>query len=258
MDRESLPLIAGNWKMHTDREGAHRLAEGIAGEIGRPEGVEVALFPPFPFLADVGAVAEQSGYALGAQNLFHESEGAFTGEVSGAMLASIGCRYVIVGHSERRHLLGETDGDVARKITAALDAGLAPVVCVGETKEQREADETDAVVRGQIDAATDGLSGDRFARITVAYEPVWAIGTGLTATPDQAREVHASIRARLAERFGSETAARCRILYGGSVKPGNIRDLMAQEGIEGALVGGASLDAGSFAEIIRGAAAVAT
>jgi len=265
MAPNSRPFLAGNWKMHTDREGARRLAETIAASIGGDSagagpsgdgsGVDIALFPPFPFLADVATVAERHGFVLGAQNLHAESEGAFTGEVSGPMLRSVGCTAVLVGHSERRHLFGETDDTVAAKTRAALGAGLRPIVCVGETREQREAGTTEATVLRQIRAALEPLPDADIDRVTVAYEPVWAIGTGLTATPDQAAEVHATLRRWLDERFGPEASAACRLLYGGSVKPDNVSELLSRDEIQGALVGGASLDAASFAELVRRGAA---
>lgn len=239
--------------MNTDRDGANRLVAQLGTDLGTVEGVEVGLFPPFPFLVQVGELASRHGYSFGAQDLYFEAGGAFTGEVSGGMLASVGCQYVIVGHSERRHVLGETDDIVARKTRAAVTAGLGPIICVGETLEEREAGTADSVVVRQTAAAIDGLSAEEFATVTIAYEPVWAIGTGLTATPDQARDAHATIRALLIEKYGEEAARACRILYGGSVKPDNVSELMAQEEIQGALVGGASLKADSFAAIVRGA-----
>ncbi len=252
MTRKS-PFIAGNWKMHTDRDGARKLAADLGAQLGRVENAEVGLFPPFPFLTDVAEIAAAHGYSVGGQNLYAEPKGAFTGEVSGPMLTSAGCRYVILGHSERRHILGETDEVVAKKVRAALDAGLDPILCVGEKQEERESGRTDEVISGQTEAVIATLSADDFARLTLAYEPVWAIGTGLTATPDQAREAHATLRARLEARFGADAAKACRILYGGSVKPGNAAELMGQDEIQGALVGGASLEAESFAAIVRGA-----
>ncbi len=253
------PFLAGNWKMHTDRDGARQLADAVAASVGGNVDADVAFFPPFPFLAEVAPIAERAGFILGAQDLHHEIEGAFTGEVSGPMLRSVGCTAVLVGHSERRHIFGETDEVVARKTRAALDAGLRPIVCVGETREEREAGATEATVLRQIRAALDPLEDTEIAQVTVAYEPVWAIGTGLTATPDQADEVHATLRRWLDERFGAERAGACRILYGGSVKPGNVAELMSRDGIQGTLVGGASLDADSFAELVRqGASAGST
>lgn len=257
-----MTFIAGNWKMHTDRNEAKSLAtalgEQLQGEGDLAGNVEVGLFPPFPFLCDVGTIAERFRFSLGAQDMYFEPVGAFTGEVSGAMLVSAGCRYVILGHSERRHVLGETNDVVARKVRAALATGLAPVLCVGETIEQREAGQTESVLRSQLESAVDGLSAEEFSKVTVAYEPVWAIGTGLTASPDQARDAHAFLRTRLADRFGQDAASGCRILYGGSVKPDNAKTLLAQEEIQGALVGGASLQAASFADIVRAALAVHT
>jgi len=254
MARVPPPLIAGNWKMFTDRASASRLAAAIGEAVGRETRVEVGLFPPFPFLAAVREVTDRLGYALGGQDLYVEAEGAFTGEVSGMMLRSVGCRYVLVGHSERRHILGEDDDFTARKLRAALAANLRPILCVGETLDERDAGSTVDVVRRQIETALLELEPRAIDAITLAYEPVWAIGTGRTATPEQAVEVHAEIRALLGKRFGTEATAQCRILYGGSVKPDNIEELMAREEIQGALVGGASLQAESFASIVRGAA----
>ncbi len=266
MGTPTVTFIAGNWKMHTDRDEAKSLATSLGEQLqsegsspaDRSSRVEVGLFPPYPFLCDVGEIAERFGFRLGAQDMYFEPVGAFTGEVSGAMLASTGCRYVILGHSERRHVLGETDEIVARKVRAALASGLAPVICVGETIEQREAGNTEDVLRTQIESAVDGLSENDFEKVTVAYEPVWAIGTGHTATPDQASDAHAFLRTRLADRFGADAASACRILYGGSVKPDNAKTLLAQDEIQGALVGGASLQAASFADIVRAALAVHT
>ena len=252
-------LVAGNWKMNTNLAEAVRLSSEVARAVdGDNDSVTVAICPPFISLEAAAEIIRDTPVRLGAQTMHAEESGAFTGEVSAPMLASVGCHYVILGHSERRHVLGETDEVVARKVRAALATGLAPVLCVGETIEQREAGHTESVLKTQIESGVDGLSAEEFSKVTIAYEPVWAIGTGLTATPDQARDAHAFLRTRLADRFGQDAAAGCRILYGGSVKPDNAKTLLAQDEIQGALVGGASLQAASFADIVRAALAVHT
>ena len=245
-------LMAGNWKMHKLAGEAGALANDLKAALADiDEPVGVLLCPPSTALAAVGAALEGSKIRLGAQNTHWEDEGAFTGEVSAAMLKDIGCSDVIIGHSERRHIFGETDEEVNRKVYAAIDAGLAPIVCVGETEKQREDEETEAVVSRQVKRGLEGLSPERMADVVIAYEPVWAIGTGKTATPKQAQDAHAFIRGIVARQFGEPTASALLILYGGSVKPGNALELMSQEDINGALVGGASLDADSFAKIVR-------
>jgi triosephosphate isomerase len=238
------PFLAGNWKMHGTRASARRLAEAVVAAAG--PGVRVAVFPPFVHLAEVAAVLKGTPVALGAQDCFWETEGAFTGEVSPAMLADLGCRHVLLGHSERRHILGETDATVARKLRAALKAGLDPLLCVGETLAQREANRTEGILKAQMSQAISGLAAPDLARVTVAYEPVWAIGTGRVASPTQAREAHAILRAT--------GAGTLTILYGGSVKPDNLAGLLAEPGIDGALVGGASLDAAAFGAMLKTAA----
>jgi triosephosphate isomerase len=215
--------------------------------------VEVAVCPPAVYVHDVGAALRGSHIALGAQNMYYTEEGAYTGEISGKMLKDLGCRYVILGHSERRQLMGETDAQVNQKVHAALKVGLVPIVCVGETLEQREAGQTTTVVRTQTEGSLAGLTSEQAAGIVLAYEPVWAIGTGKTATPAQAEEVHADIRALLSTMFGAETAQKIRIQYGGSVKADNAKELLSQPNIDGALVGGASLKADSFLPIIEAA-----
>jgi triosephosphate isomerase len=217
------------------------------------EKVEVAVCPPSVYLHDVGAALRGSHIALGSQNMYHTEEGAYTGEVSGKMLKDLGCRYVILGHSERRQLMGETDAQVNQKVHAALKVGLVPIVCVGETLDQREAGQTTSVVRTQCEGSLAGLSSEQASGIVLAYEPVWAIGTGKTATPAQAEEVHADIRALLTKLFNAETAQKIRIQYGGSVKADNAKELLSQPNIDGALVGGASLKADSFLPIIAAA-----
>jgi triosephosphate isomerase (TIM) len=243
------PLIAGNWKMYKTTAAARELAravvEGAGGE------VQVVVAPPFTALLAVAEVLRGSRVGLSGQDMHHEPEGAFTGEVSPVMLRDVGCSHVILGHSERRHIFGESDEGVARKGRAALAHGLTPILCVGETLAEREGNRTTEVVERQVERALRELSADQVAAGVVAYEPVWAIGTGRTATPDQAQEVHAFIRASVARSHGEAAAAALRILYGGSVKPDNIGALMGQVDVDGALVGGASLDAASFLKIVR-------
>jgi len=248
-------FIAGNWKMHLDRAGAVDLAAGVAKAAEGIEGVDLAVCPAFVHLDAVAGAVAGSPVGLGAQNMYHEAKGAFTGEVSAAMLCDLGCRYVILGHSERRHVLGETDEEVNRKVHAALGAGLVPIVCVGELLTEREAGQTLDVIRRQFDGSLAGLSAGQTAGIVLAYEPVWAIGTGKTATPEQAEEVHLDLRKIMANRYNDEVAQAVRIQYGGSVKPDNAGDLLGQPNIDGALVGGASLEVDSFMGIVAGAGA---
>jgi len=242
-------FIAGNWKMNTSRASAADLADALVGRIGNLEGADLAVAPPFVYLAAVGERLRGSRIALAAQNMFCEDDGAYTGEISGAMLRDLGCRYVILGHSERRHVIGETDELISRKVTKALADGLEVILCVGELLEQRQAERTLEVVRRQVQVGLESVSKAEMARVTVAYEPVWAIGTGVTATGDQAQEVHAMIRRLLADAYDAATAEAVRIQYGGSVKPDNAAELLAQPDVDGALVGGASLKADSFAAI---------
>ncbi len=244
-------LIAGNWKMHLDLRGAIVLAADLKRELAEVEDRDLAVFPPFPFIADVADTLNGSAIEVGAQNLHPEPQGAFTGEVSAPMLVSVGCRWVIVGHSERRDHFAEADAFLNAKLRAALAAGLKPILCVGEHLEEREAGKAEEVVRNQLEADLEGLSLEDFRRVTIAYEPVWAIGTGRTATPAQANEMHGKIRELLAARFGRPAAEQCRILYGGSVKPSNAKALLAEAEIDGALVGGASLKAPDFCQIAR-------
>ena len=248
------PLIAGNWKMNLNRSESVGLAEQIAGHVASEGPVEVLICPPFVYLDPVYQTICDSPVRLGAQNVYPQPNGAFTGEISTSMLVDLHCQYVILGHSERRHILGETDQVVCQKVHAALAAGVTPILCVGELLEEREAGRTTEVVRGQIEGSLAGLTADQVAQTVVAYEPVWAIGTGKTASPEQAQEVHADLRKMLAERYNADAADSIRILYGGSVKPANATQLLAQSEIDGALVGGASLDATSFLEIIAAAA----
>ncbi len=245
------PLIAGNWKMHKTPEEARTFASQLLEELKDEREVEVVVAPPFVSLLPVKEVLGEGPIKLAAQNVHWEKEGAFTGEVSPLMLNEIGCDYVIVGHSERRGYFGETDEMVNRKVKALLDVGLRPILCVGETLKEREEGKTFQVVEAQVRGGLKDLKAGEGKELVVAYEPVWAIGTGRTATPHQAQEVQAFIRGILKELFGEEVARGIRILYGGSVKPENIAELMAEEDIDGALVGGASLKVDSFVRIVR-------
>jgi triosephosphate isomerase len=241
-------LVAGNWKMHGSHEMVRELIEGLIDGSADDRPVDLAVFPPFPYLGEVRALLEGTAITWGAQTLNPEPKGAHTGEVSAAMLLDFGCRYVLVGHSERRTLYGESDGDVAARFAAALEAGLQPLLCVGETLEERENGQTESVVERQLGAVLERSGVDAFARAIVAYEPVWAIGTGKTATPEQAQAVHAFIRDKFASR-DAIIAGQLRILYGGSVNGSNAADLFAREDIDGGLVGGASLKAEDFLAI---------
>jgi triosephosphate isomerase len=244
-------FIAGNWKMFTTYETARQLALQIVQGLGDANRVSVAICPPFPYLLAVEDILRNTRVALGAQNVYPEQEGAFTGEVSPAMLKDCGCHFVIVGHSERRHILGETDAFINRKVHAALAAGLRVILCVGETLAEREANRTEQVLETQLTGGLAGLSAANLAELVIAYEPVWAIGTGRVATPAQAQDAHAFLRRRIGEKFGEETARRLPIQYGGSVKPENVASLLHQPDVDGALVGGASLKADQFLTIVR-------
>jgi len=244
------PLIAGNWKMNTTITGAVELVMSLRELLKGVDTTEVVLAPPAPFLQHLNHLIADCPLTLAAQNMHWESEGAYTGEVSARMLRDVGCRHVIIGHSERRQYFGETDETVNKKVGAALKGGLRPIVCVGETLEQRDAGSAVETVRGQLGRALDGHRG-MAKNVTVAYEPVWAIGTGRTASAAQAEEVHNALREHLFETFERDAASAIRIIYGGSVKPANIDELMAQPNIDGALVGGASLNARDFARIVR-------
>ena len=249
------PFVAGNWKMNTDSGTCISLAKSIASgsrEVAG-EGVKVAVCPPFVYLQAVARTLSASSIAVGAQDLYCEQKGAFTGEISASMIKDIGCSCVLCGHSERRHVIGESDELINKKVTAAINGGLLPIFCVGEMLEEREASRTSEVVSGQIKSGLAGLSFEKISAVTIAYEPVWAIGTGLTATPQQAQEVHALIRKQVGEMYDSKLAEEIRILYGGSAKPGNASDLMAEQDIDGLLVGGASLNADDFVAIIKAA-----
>lgn len=245
-------FVAGNWKMNKDLAGALELVSALKAEVSDDTPVDVGVFPPLVYLAAVAEALEGSPVIVGAQNMHAEPDGAFTAEVSGPMILDAGATHVIIGHSERRQLFGETDEGVNAKLKAALACGLKPIVCVGETLEQREAGSTEDVVGTQTAAAIDGLTAEQAEGIVLAYEPVWAIGTGETATPEQANAMHATIRSFLAERFSADMAATTRILYGGSVKPENSKALMAEPEIDGGLVGGASLDVEKFVAIAKG------
>jgi triosephosphate isomerase len=244
------PLVAANWKMHkTIAEAEAYLAQFLPHADHLP-GVGIAICPAFPALKHVVEHCAQSRVTVAAQNLHEEDEGAFTGEVSAPMLVELGVHGVILGHSERRRLFGETDAALGRKVPAALDAGLEPILCVGETEEERDAEETEEVLRRQLEADLAEVTGDRLARVVIAYEPVWAIGTGRNATPEQASEAISFIRSLVAERDGGAAEA-IRIQYGGSVKPENAAELLGQNGVDGALVGGASLDPADFLAICK-------
>lgn len=256
MSRRS--IVAGNWKMNLDRAKAQDLARAVAGRHGEAAGVELVLCPPAVYLMTVGSAVglapdgqSPSGVAVGAQNMHDKANGAFTGEIAPPMLVDLGCRFVILGHSERRTLFGESDATVNTKTKAALAAGLTPIVCVGETLEEREGNRTKDVVAAQVRGSLAGLSPTDLEKIVVAYEPVWAIGTGKVATPQQAQEVHALIRELLGSLASPAVASKVRIQYGGSVKPDNAADLAAQPDIDGALVGGASLKADDFLGIAK-------
>jgi len=246
------PFIAGNWKLNKTIPEACDLAGELVESLGRTEGADLLICPPYPALAPVAEILRGSNIALGAQDLFWEESGAWTGAVSGPMLKAAGCRYVIIGHSERRQHFGDTGPVVNRKINAALASGLTPIVCVGEPLEKREQNVTKEFLRKQVDESFCGLAASAIAALLVAYEPIWAIGTGRTATPETAEETQQFIRGLFAERYGDE-AESLRILYGGSVKPGNAGELAAREDIDGFLVGGASLKVADFAGIVQAA-----
>ena len=247
------PFIAGNWKMNMDSASAVSLADGVAaGSDGiAGKNVDVAVIPPFVYLQSVKCAIGPSHIALGAQDIYFEEKGAFTGEISAEMLKDVGCIYALCGHSERRHVIGETDEIVNKKVKAAIGGGLLPILCVGELIEERQAEKTTEVVTRQIKEGLAGLNAEKMAAVTLAYEPVWAIGTGLTATPQQAQEVHSMIRTLIAELYDSNLAESVRIQYGGSAKPDNAAELMACPDIDGLLVGGASLKIEDFVALIK-------
>jgi triosephosphate isomerase len=244
-------LIAGNWKMHKTVGEAVELVEALLVGLGDLAGREVLVCPPFTALHAISSLVQETPVALGAQDVFYEEQGAYTGAIAPAMLRDLGCSYAIVGHSERRQIFGEDDALINRKLLAALRAGLQPILCVGETKPQRDAGQAEQVVLGQLRRGLAGVTPQAIDDVVVAYEPVWAIGTGDTATPADAQNMHAAIRATLAELYGAGAAERLRIQYGGSVKPDNVDELMACADIDGALVGGASLKADSFLRIVQ-------
>jgi triosephosphate isomerase len=245
------PFVAGNWKMFKTVHDAVVYAKEFRSLVKDVDDVEIVLAPPFTAVHAVAEAARNSPIAVASQDVFWEKEGAFTGEVSAQMIREAGAEYAIIGHSERRQMFGETDLTVNRKVGAAIAAGLVPIVCIGETLAEREKNETMDVLDRQIKQGLDGMTGEQVGGLVVAYEPVWAIGTGRNATTEQAQEAHAHIRRRLRSWFGAEAADKVQILYGGSVKPDNIAGLIAQEDVDGALVGGASLTTQSFAEIVK-------
>jgi triosephosphate isomerase len=246
-------FVAGNWKMNTTLPEAKALGAAVAAGVGTDDRVAVAVCPPFPWLVPVGEALGGAAVALGAQDVYSEVKGAFTGEVSPAMLLGAGCRYVIIGHSERRHILGESDSAINHKVHTALEAGLHVILCMGETEGERKRNLQERVFQRQVFAACAGLTDEQFARLTIAYEPVWAIGTGVVATPEQAQEAHVFVRAKLRLLYGDKIAGATPIIYGGSVTPENAGGLLHQPDVDGALVGGASLKADSFLKIVAAA-----
>jgi triosephosphate isomerase (TIM) len=245
-----LRFIAGNWKMFKTVAEASAFVTDLRAAVKNARGVQVVVGPPFTAIHAAAQAARGSNIEVSAQDLHWEKQGAFTGEISATMIKEAGATYVIVGHSERRQLFGETDAIVNRKVQSAIAQGLTPIMCIGETLDERERSETLAVLDRQIKGGLDGVTADQVAALVIAYEPVWAIGTGRNATAAQAGEAHAHIRMRLRQWFGGDTADKCRVIYGGSVKPDNIRELIAEPDVDGALVGGASLEVKGFAEIV--------
>ena len=244
-------FIGGNWKMNTDAQSASKLAREVAQGLGASD-AEVCVFPPFVYLRDVKSACGDA-VILGSQDIYHEPNGAFTGEISSEMLADCGVSAVLLGHSERRHVIGEDDALINAKLKRVIAAGMTPVLCIGETIDQRESGETDAVNERQLRAGLEGISADDASRLVVAYEPVWAIGTGKTATPQDAQDAHAKCRGVLRDLYGNAFALSVRIIYGGSMKPGNAPELMAQDDIDGGLIGGASLKSEDFLQIVAAA-----
>ena len=238
--------------MHKTIAEAVSFMDAFRDLVGGADDVEIVIAPPFTAVHAVAAAARDTRIRVAGQDLYWETHGPFTGQVSAGMLVEAGASHVIIGHSERRHIFGELDTEVGSKVRAAIAAGLTPIACVGETLDEREAGQTTAVLTRQLEGAVEGLSGDQVGALIVAYEPVWAIGTGRTATPDQAQDAHAHLRREIERLAGSAAADRCRLLYGGSVKPGNVQELSARPDVDGALVGGSSLDPGSFAKIVAG------
>jgi triosephosphate isomerase len=244
------PVLAANWKMHKTIKEAVSFTEAFLPKVAMATNAQIVIAPPFTALARVSSVCNGTNVVTAGQNMHEESHGAFTGELSASMLKEAGASHVIIGHSERRHSYGETDAGVNRKIQASLDAGLVPIVCIGETLEQREREQTHTVLTNQLTKGLTRLSEKSVAQLILAYEPVWAIGTGQTASPEQAQDAHRYIRNHLTKLTNSKIAEQCRLLYGGSVKPTNAAELAAQTDVDGALVGGASLDPNSFADIV--------
>ena len=245
------PMIAGNWKLNNTLKESSELIQGIISAVAHNHQTEIVVAPVFTALYEVAKMIQGTNIKLAAQNCYPESKGAFTGEVSPLLLKDIGCSYVIIGHSERRQILKETDEFINRKIHAVADAGLGTILCIGETLEERENDQMFDVLRRQVRLGLKGLSSEKMAQVVIAYEPVWAIGTGVTASNEQAQEAHAFVRALVGELYNKRTAERVRVLYGGSVKPNNVDGLMSQPDVDGALVGGASLVADDFARIVN-------
>jgi len=245
------PFIAGNWKMNMDIPKAQELVRALVKASLELVEAEIVVFPPFTALSEVKKIVEGSSIQLGAQDLFWEEKGAFTGEISATMLRDTGCQYVIIGHSERRQHFGETDKSVNKKIQSSLKHNLIPIVCIGETLEEREKGKTIKKVETQLKEGLEGLGNDQIRKVIIAYEPIWAIGTGKNATPEQAEEIHSFIRDKFRDKYGIETASCAIILYGGSVNPANSYFLFRQKNVDGGLVGGASLEANSFIEIAR-------
>ncbi|MBS3819444.1 triose-phosphate isomerase [bacterium] len=245
------PIIAGNWKMHKTNSEALELVQEIRNAAGELKETELVVIPPFPALSEVKKILQNSPVEVGAQNMYWEEEGAYTGEVSPPMLKDAGCTYVVIGHSERREYFGETNQTVNKKIKAALDHSLTPIVCIGETKKEREEEKTNQKIKTQLSEGFTNMTQEEIQQVIIAYEPIWAIGTGLTATPDQAQEVHHFIREQSKEAYGKEIGDYAIILYGGSVKPKNAYPLVKEPDINGALIGGASLKCESFIQIAK-------
>ncbi|MFO0861168.1 MAG: triose-phosphate isomerase [Phycisphaerales bacterium] len=257
--RERKPFVGGNWKMNTNRTTSADLTRGVIDALSSVNNAEIAIFPPFPYLLSVRSILRDRGSSikLGAQDCYHKPDGAFTGEVSLDMLKDCGVQTVLVGHSERRHVIGESDEMINTKLRAVVDAGLIAILCIGETLDQRESGHTDPVNQRQLRTGLADVSADAFERIVIAYEPVWAIGTGKTATPEDAQDVHGKLRKLLAQMYNTDVAQRTRIIYGGSVKGANAEELFRQPDIDGGLIGGASLKAPEFAQIVKAASVTA-
>jgi len=255
--RDRKPFVGGNWKMNTNRTTSADLTRGVVDALAPVTGVDIAIYPPFPYLLAVRSILRDRGSSiqLGAQDCYNKPDGAFTGEVSLEMLKDCGVQTVLAGHSERRHVIGEDDEIVNTKLRAIVEAGLTGILCIGETLEQRESGHTDPVNQRQLRGGLADISADALEKIVIAYEPVWAIGTGKTATPEDAQDVHAKLRKLLSQMYNADVAKRTRIIYGGSVKASNAEELFRQPDIDGGLIGGASLKAPEFAGIVKAAAA---